>query len=106
MNAHIDSVIAAFDRAERTAYAAETAAFTLERMLAIYSGQYDEAEYLTIAEEIRAEYNARRAKLEEKRTKFRERMGIPLNPESEYNRGRMPSERDGNDHYQVDDSPT
>jgi hypothetical protein len=98
MDANIDSVLAALDRAERTAYAAETAAFTLERMLALHKGKYDEDEYARIAGEIRAEWGDRRARLEEKRTKFRERMGIPHSPGIEYNRGRTPSERDGNDH--------
>lgn len=75
-NPSLDSIINAFERAQRTAYAAATAEFTLERMIALHKGKYDTKEFFRISEEIRHEWDAARAELAEKREKFHKRMGI------------------------------
>jgi len=75
-NVGLDSILHAFERVERTAYAAATAEYTLERQLAIYSGKYDESEYFRISEEIRAKYDAKHTELEEKRARFHRRLGL------------------------------
>lgn len=75
-NPSMDSVVNAFERAQRTAYAAATAEFTLERTIALHKGKYNTREFFRISEEIRHKWDARRAELAGKRERFHRRMGI------------------------------